>query len=448
MSSCDICLSFGRTTRIRTKKIKICQNCITEISNKVEITPDVLYLQIKTNIEEYYDYSEPFAPVQIKPIQPQIKDYREQATHRIKNKESLAQSLLRMFFDDSQRQIEISHEQKKLYREAIKLHKERLTNYHTIEDNHKRKLEEYYRKKTSVINKQLHESISTIMKYPLEKDDFFPYSHLNKAEQKIIRATQHQLIDKHGDVHQRPALEDSQITRSIILNRDNHTCSDCHISDQHIEYHVHHIIPLEKGGTNHHNNLATLCYSCHNRQHKGFRVTRTKPIRRPRTGGVFFAVDIETTGFSKKDEIIEIAAIKFQKGKPTATAFNTLVKPKQPITDKISKITGITNQLLENKPPIEIVISCFLDVIEDHKLVFHNAPFDLRFLKAAANREISNKIEDTLKISRKKLPHLHNHKLLTISRYLDKPEPSHRAYQDALATGKIYIALLNTKQKK
>ena len=43
--------------------------------------------------------------------------------------------------------------------------------------------------------------------------------------------------------------------------------------------HVHHIIPLSKLGTNEDANLVTLCYQCHNRQHKGFRVTRQRSAR-------------------------------------------------------------------------------------------------------------------------------------------------------------------------
>jgi len=54
--------------------------------------------------------------------------------------------------------------------------------------------------------------------------------------------------------------EDWSEIRNYILNRDNYTCSNCNGTK---ELHVHHIVPLTRGGTNNETNLATLCEKCH-----------------------------------------------------------------------------------------------------------------------------------------------------------------------------------------
>lgn len=51
----------------------------------------------------------------------------------------------------------------------------------------------------------------------------------------------------------------------IILKRDNYECKKCGSIKYII---VHHIIPLEKGGTHDEKNLITLCRKCHIKEHK------------------------------------------------------------------------------------------------------------------------------------------------------------------------------------
>ena len=55
--------------------------------------------------------------------------------------------------------------------------------------------------------------------------------------------------------------------RAAILERDNHRCQGCGVSNT--ELHVHHIVPLGAGGTNVKSNLQVLCEDCHGRIHGG-----------------------------------------------------------------------------------------------------------------------------------------------------------------------------------
>ncbi|MFC7216539.1 HNH endonuclease [Saliphagus sp. GCM10025334] len=56
--------------------------------------------------------------------------------------------------------------------------------------------------------------------------------------------------------------------REDILDRDGRECQDCGIGDSDADsLHVHHIRPLDEGGSNEFENLLTLCDSCHFERH-------------------------------------------------------------------------------------------------------------------------------------------------------------------------------------
>ncbi|PWI35371.1 HNH endonuclease [Vibrio albus] len=70
----------------------------------------------------------------------------------------------------------------------------------------------------------------------------------------------------------RPSEQDWMELRKEVLDLDRYRCNICGKVPE--EKHIHHIIPISSHGSNHINNLVTLCYKCHNNQHKGFTVTR------------------------------------------------------------------------------------------------------------------------------------------------------------------------------
>ena len=51
--------------------------------------------------------------------------------------------------------------------------------------------------------------------------------------------------------------------RQKVLKRDKNTCQDCKTKIK--KLHIHHIVPRKQGGTDHDDNLVTLCASCHGR---------------------------------------------------------------------------------------------------------------------------------------------------------------------------------------
>ena len=159
---------------------------------------------------------------------------------------------------------------------------------------------------------------------------------------------------------------------------------------------------------------------------------------------IFVAIDVETTGLSPfNNELIEISAIKYQKNKKIDT-FSTLIKPKVKIPYYITKITGITNEMVQNAPEIEEVMPELIGFIGEHELVAHNANFDYKFIQNYSGNSFSkNKVIDTVDIGRKLYPELPNHKLGTIAKHIGITEDGfHRAEFDCECCAQIYIEYL------
>ena len=117
----------------------------------------------------------------------------------------------------------------------------------------------------------------------------------------------------------------------------------------------------------------------------------------------YLAFDVETTGLSpESDEIIEIGALKVYDGK-VCDRFITFVKPSEPVSERITEITGITNEMLQDAAPKEKVIPAFLDFCGDEVLIGHNLPFDYGFVRNQAKLfglSFEKQGIDTLKIAR------------------------------------------------
>lgn len=56
-----------------------------------------------------------------------------------------------------------------------------------------------------------------------------------------------------------------EVVRKAVLDRDGYICQGCAADDRPLE--VHHIVPIQRGGSNEMSNLNTLCDRCHKRIH-------------------------------------------------------------------------------------------------------------------------------------------------------------------------------------
>lgn len=157
----------------------------------------------------------------------------------------------------------------------------------------------------------------------------------------------------------------------------------------------------------------------------------------------YVVFDLETTGFSPiKDKIIEIGAVKVERGKITEK-FSTFVNPKIPIPFQITQLTSITDQMVIDAPDIETVLPQFLEFIGDAALVAHNASFDVSFIEQNCRyQDIVPDFTsvDTVAMARILLPTLSKFKLNVVANALHiSLENHHRAVDDAGATAEIFV---------
>lgn len=166
---------------------------------------------------------------------------------------------------------------------------------------------------------------------------------------------------------------------------------------------------------------------------------------------VFVAYDLETTGLNSTgvggafDDIIEIGAVKIVGGEATEK-FSSFVAPKKRLSAEIVNLTGITEEMLVGAPDVTDVIPDFYKFCEGCIMVGHNnISFDSKFIShyaAECDYEFTNRQYDTMDMTRKYLPFLSNAKLNTAADHYGIVFNHHRAFDDALASGKIFINIV------
>lgn len=168
--------------------------------------------------------------------------------------------------------------------------------------------------------------------------------------------------------------------------------------------------------------------------------------------GTYVVFDLETTGFSPiKDKIIEIGAVKVEKGRITEK-FSTFVNPRVPIPFQITQLTNITDDMVLDAPDIETALPEFLAFIGDAVLVAHNASFDVGFIEQNLRyQDIVPEFTsvDTVAMARILLPTLSKFKLNVVANALHiSLENHHRAVDDAGATAEIFVKFIEMLRER
>ena len=160
----------------------------------------------------------------------------------------------------------------------------------------------------------------------------------------------------------------------------------------------------------------------------------------------YVVIDLEMTGLNAKtDRIMEVGAARVREQKVTET-FNVLVNPETNITERVTELTGISNEMAQNGEKAESVLPEFFTFLGEDILVGQNIIFDYSFLKQWAvnhKRTLSLNAYDTLKIARKCMPAEQSKKLEDLCEYFGvSRENAHRALDDAIETKQIFEKLL------
>jgi DNA polymerase-3 subunit epsilon len=164
---------------------------------------------------------------------------------------------------------------------------------------------------------------------------------------------------------------------------------------------------------------------------------------------MYSIIDIETTGGNPyRDKITEIA-IYVHDGEKVIREYSTLINPERHIPPFITRMTGISNEMVIRAPKFYEVAKDIVKITEGTVFVAHNASFDYNFIKSEFKNLgyfYQRECLCTVKLSRKLIPGKRSYSLGRLCRELDiLIEDRHRAAGDALATVKLFELLLKQK---
>jgi DNA polymerase III epsilon subunit family exonuclease len=167
----------------------------------------------------------------------------------------------------------------------------------------------------------------------------------------------------------------------------------------------------------------------------------------------YWVVDVETTGCRAGDDrIIEVAAVEVA-NLQIGRRFSSLLRPDIPLPSFISRLTGITDEMLSRAPSASAVLPLFFRLIRGGVFVAHPASFDWKFIAEEFTRLFPGPLQMprvcTLRLARRLLPALPDHKLDTLAGHYrlrfakgGSANARHRALGDAMVTARIFIRFM------
>lgn len=160
----------------------------------------------------------------------------------------------------------------------------------------------------------------------------------------------------------------------------------------------------------------------------------------------FVVFDFETTGLhARYDEIIEVGAVKIEKGRVT-DEFQCFVQPSFLPRQEILDLTHISEADLATAEKIDVIFPRLKDFLGDAILVAHNAQFDRNFLEKTYTQfgqQLNNAFLDTLDLARFQFPEMKRHGLKFLTKKLGVDLSNHhRAIYDAQATAQVLLRMI------
>ncbi|HEV2361769.1 MAG TPA: 3'-5' exonuclease [Acidimicrobiales bacterium] len=155
-------------------------------------------------------------------------------------------------------------------------------------------------------------------------------------------------------------------------------------------------------------------------------------------GRGYAVIDLETTGLSPEtDAVTEIAVVLLRDG--SRSVFSRLVHPGRAIPADIVQMTGITDRMVADAPPLQDILPEVLALLDGRVVVGHNVGFDLSFLGAVEAVEAIDTADMARRILGDAVP---DHCLGTVARHLSVgARTTHRALGDALITSLVFDRL-------
>lgn len=159
-------------------------------------------------------------------------------------------------------------------------------------------------------------------------------------------------------------------------------------------------------------------------------------------------LDLETTGHSVLDQIIQIGLVIVSDELEIIDTYSTFVKPTVEIPAFITGLTGIQYSDVQDAPDLNDALVGVIPHLDDAVLVAHNVGFDANFLNHALDQcgylPFAGRRLDTMELLRILYPSIPSYQLGTVAEQFGvSHENQHRADSDALATAHIFIDCVN-----
>lgn len=161
---------------------------------------------------------------------------------------------------------------------------------------------------------------------------------------------------------------------------------------------------------------------------------------------MYSIIDIETTGGRAIDSKITEIGIVLHDGSRITDTYNTLINPERSIPWNITRLTGITNEMVKDAPKFYEVAGKIHKMTESTFFVAHNVWFDYSFIReefAQLGFDYNRKQLCTIKLLKKHFPGLKSYSLGNLIQYFGiQVNARHRALDDALATTELFEKMI------
>ncbi len=168
-------------------------------------------------------------------------------------------------------------------------------------------------------------------------------------------------------------------------------------------------------------------------------------------------LDTETTGleWKKGNRVVEIGCVELLERRPSGNNFHRYIKPDCDFEPGAAEVTGLSLDLLADKPRFEEIVDEFLAYVDGAELIIHNAAFDMGFLEnemvLTGRGRLAERVTvtDTLMMARERYPGQRN-SLDALCKRLGV-DNSHRHLHggllDAQILADVYIALTSGQEE-
>jgi len=167
---------------------------------------------------------------------------------------------------------------------------------------------------------------------------------------------------------------------------------------------------------------------------------------------VYAIIDIETNGGSIRNSKITEIAIFLHDGYKVVKSYSTLINPETSIPPFITRLTGISEEMVTDAPKFYEVAREIIEITENAIFVAHSVSFDFNVVRAEFRRlgyDYNREKLCTVKLSRKLIPLQPTYSLGKLCDNLNiEIKDRHRAGGDAEATVKLFELLLSLDNKK